>query len=244
MPLHWKPINLLNVPASSWDFRQRPSSAGSWLWGRHTAHVSKLCKVINYNLYSVGKIRRFLDKRSTEKLIAGAITSRLDYCNSLLYGIPKAHLNKLQYCQNNAARIVSLRRKFDHTSPVLTDIHWLPVEKRIEFKLLTLTYKAINGEAPFYLSELLSPYKPTRTLRSENQHLLQCPKYRLERFGRRSFEVAAPTLWNSLPVNIKISASCDIFKSRLKIYLFSPAYGQSWMFYGPMLYHVMVVCYP
>ena len=192
-----------------------------------TAHVSNVCKTINYNLYSIGKIRRFLDKSSTEKIIAGAITSRLDYCNSLLYGIPKVVMNKLQYCQNNAARIVSLKRKFDHISPVLKDLHWLPVEKRIEFKILTLSYKALNGEAPSYILDLLAPYTPARSLRSEAQHLLHCPKYRLQRFGKRSFQVAAPTLWNRLPSNIRKSPSTDIFKSCLKTYLFNAAYGQT-----------------
>ena len=170
-----------------------------------TAHVSKACKTINYNLYSIWKIRRFLYKNSTEKLIAGGIKSRLDYCNSLLYGIPKVVMNKLQYCQNNAARIVSLRRTFDHISPVLKVLHWLPVEKRVEFKILTLSYKALHGEAPSYILDLLSPYTPVRALRSEGQHLLRCPKYRLQRFGKRSFEVAAPTLWNSVPLNIRQS---------------------------------------
>ena len=127
-------------------------------------HVNKICKNINYQLYSIGKIRKYLDKPTTEKMINSAVTSRLDYCNSLLYGINGYLVSQLQRCQNNAARIVSLRRKYDHITPVLKDLHWLPVEYRINYKILLLAYKAQHGMAPPYLSSLLSPYKPGRSL--------------------------------------------------------------------------------
>ena len=110
-------------------------------------HVSKICKSINYNLYSIGKIRKYLDTPTAEKMINCSITSRLDYCNSLLYGAKGYNISQLQLCQNNAARMLSLRRKFDHITPVLKDLHWLPVEQRIEYKVLLLTYKALHGKA-------------------------------------------------------------------------------------------------
>ena len=140
-------------------------------------HVNKICKNINYQLYSIRKIRKYLDKPTTEKMINSAVTSRLDYCNSLLYGINRYLVSQLQGCQNNAARIVSLRRKYDHITPVLKDLHWLPVEYRINYKILLLAYKAQHGMAPPYLSSLLSPYKPGRSLRSEGKHLLTTPRY-------------------------------------------------------------------
>ena len=91
-------------------------------------HVNKICKNINYQLYSIGKIRKYLDKPTTEKMINSAVTSRLDYCNSLMYGINGYLVSQLQRCQNNAARTVSLRRNYDHITPVLKDLHWLPLE--------------------------------------------------------------------------------------------------------------------
>ena len=157
---------------------------------------------------------------TTEKIINATITSRLDYCNSLLYGLKSQDLIRLQRCQNHAARILSMRRKFNHISPVMMELHWLPVEQRINFKILLLTYKALNGQAPAYLSDLITPYIPTRNLRSEDQHLLVSPRWRLERFGKRSFAKAAPTLWNPLPMVIKLAPSVETFKSRLKTYLF------------------------
>ena len=183
-------------------------------------HVSNVCKSINYQLYSIGKIRKYLNTTTTERLVNSCVTSRLDYCNSLLYGIKESTLSQLQYCQNNAARVISLRRKYDHISPVLKDLHWLPVGKRIEYKIILLTYKALNGLAPNYLRDILKMYTPSRVLRSEGQHLLLVPRYRLEGFGRRCFAHAAPYLWNPLPLTIKCAPSIDIFKTSLKTHLF------------------------
>ena len=189
-------------------------------------HVNKICKNINYYLYSIGKIRKYLDKPTTEKMInSAAVTSRLDYCNSLLYGINGYLVSQIQRCQNNAARIVSFRRKYDHITPVLKDLHWLPVEYRMNYKILLLAYKAQHGMAPPYLSSLLSPYKPGRSLRSEGKHLLTTPRYRLEGFGKRCFAHAAPSLWNTLPISINCTQSIDIFKSNLKTHLFNIAYS-------------------
>ena len=187
-------------------------------------HVSNVCRSINFNLYSIGKIRKYLDRPTVEKLVNATITSRLDYCNSLMFGIPKELISQLQKRQNHAARVITKWRKYDHITPVLVDLHWLPVKQRIDFKILLLTYKALNGLAPAYMRELLIPYSPKRTLRSTENHLLTPPRCRLEYFGKRSFAAAAPTLWNNLPLNIKQAPSVDIFKSRIKTHLFQLAY--------------------
>ena len=157
--------------------------------------------------------------------------SRLDYCNSLLYGINWYLVSQLQRCQNNTARFVSLRRKYDHITPVLKDLHWLPVEYRINYKILLLAYKAQHGMAPPYLSSLLSPYKPGRSLRSEGKHLLMTPCYRLEGFGKRCFAHATPSLWNTLPISIKCAQFIDIFKSSLKTHLCHIFIIATWHFY-------------
>ena len=183
-------------------------------------HVSNICKSINFNLYSIGKVRRYLDQSTTEKMVNALITSRMDYCNSLMYGMNQSLVDRLQRCQNHAARIITLRRKYDHISPVLCDLHWLRVKYRIQFKVLLLTYKALNGMAPIYLKDLLVIHAPVRSLRSQNDNLLLTPRYRLDGYGKRSFAVAAPFLWNSLPIDIKKSPSLDIFKRRLKTHLF------------------------
>ena len=113
-------------------------------------------------------------------------------------------------------RMLSLRCKFDNITQVLIDLHWLPVEQRIENKVVLLFYKALLGKAPAYISPLLSLYTPTRPLRSETKSLLRVPICRLEGFGRRRFSYAAPSLWNPLPTPVKCASSIDTFKGSLE----------------------------
>ena len=170
-------------------------------------------------------------------MINSAVTSRFDYCNSLLYGINGYLVSQPQSCQNNAARIVSLRRKYDHITPVLTDLHWLPGEHRISYKILLMAYKAQHGMAPPYLSSLLSPYKPGRSLRSEGKHLLATPRYRLEGFGKRSFAHAAPSLWNTLPISIKLPSPLTLSRAAWRhICLMSHIHNAAWH-----LYHIVCI---
>ncbi len=99
-----------------------------------------------------------------ETLIHAFMNSRLDYCNAVLGGCSVCLINKLQLVQNAAARVLTRTRKYDHISPVLSTLHWLPVEHRIHFKILLITYKAMNGLAPQYLSEPISHYSPRHQL--------------------------------------------------------------------------------
>ena len=128
------------------------------------------------------------------------ITSRLDYYNSLLAGSPSQLYARLQRIQNSAARLVSKTKKFDHITPVLIKLHWLPIPLRITYKLLLLVFKAQNNLGPCYLTELLTPYAPSRQLRSSSKALLQPKKSKLVHYGDRSFSVLAPSLWNDLPL--------------------------------------------
>ncbi len=109
-----------------------------------------------------------LSMSNAEMLIHAFMISRLDYCNALLGGCSACLINKLQLVQNAAARVLTRTRKYDHISPVLSTLHWLPIKHRIDFKILLTTYKALNGLAPQYLSELLLRYTPPRLLHSQN----------------------------------------------------------------------------
>ena len=144
--------------------------------------------------------------------------------NSLLYGLPDCLLKKLQHVQNAAARLITLSRKHEHITPILFNLHWLPINYRIIFKILLITYKALNDLAPSYVRDLLTPYTPSRQLRSSSKELLSIPRFNLKTYGARSFSVAAPTLWNTLPSDIKNSSSVSLFKHKLKTFLFKKAF--------------------
>ncbi len=133
-------------------------------------HVKDVCKSAFYHIQNISKIRDCLTHNDTETLVHAFISSKLDFCNALLYGLPQCVVDKLQRVQNSAARLVTRTRKYEHITPVLMDLHWLPVEQRIEYKILLLTYKSLNGMAPKYLSDLLHRHNPTRQLRSASKH--------------------------------------------------------------------------
>ena len=179
------------------------------------SQIKSLCKSTHFHLRNIAAIQDHLTLSATEQLIHSLVTSRLDYCNSLLYGIPKYKINYLQRLQNIAARVVIRCPRRDHITPHLKSLHWLPVKLRIVFKILLLAYKCINNLAPSYLSELVTPYIQNRyPTKAKFQHRLNDPAmFRLKSYGDRSFTFAAPTEWNKLPPEIKKATSVECFKS-------------------------------
>jgi hypothetical protein len=184
-------------------------------------HVNNVCKTASYALRSIGLIRKYLDRDSAEQLIHAFITSRLDYCNSLFLGLPDKLISKLQKIQNAAARLVTGAKKRDHITQVLRDLHWLPIRKRIIFKTLLITFKALNNAAPDYIRDLLVPYHPSVNLRSSSKYLLTIPRCSSKTYGDRAFSVSAPKLWNSLPLSIRKAETVAKFKTQMKTYLFN-----------------------
>ena len=189
-----------------------------------SAHIDAICRSCYMCLRHISQIRPFLSEETAERIIHAYISSKLDNFNSLLYGLPNTCLHKLQLIQNTAARIIKLAKKSDHITPLLYSLHWLPVKERIEYKILLLTFKSLNNLAPAYISELLQPYQPSRSLRSSGQFLLQQPKSRTKRYGDRAFSTCAPQLWNSLPVDVRQITSLSQFKKAIKTILFKRAY--------------------
>ena len=188
------------------------------------SHVNSLCSRAHFALRNISKIRHLLDRKTTTILVHAYVTSRLDNGNALLCGLPQVLLSKLQRVQNSAARLVCRTNWRDHITPVLQELHWLPVQQRICFKVLTLAYQAIHGTAPQYLVDLVSWYRPQRTLRSSDSLLLVEPQSRLRTYGDRAFKHAAPRLWNKLPVQLRSATTLSAFKRSLKTFLFREAY--------------------
>ena len=151
--------------------------------------------------------------------IHAVISSRLGYCNSLLYVLPKKSLDRLQHVQNMAARLITRTKITDHITPVLHILHWLSINQRIVFKIMTLTFKSLHDLVPQYLTELVTPYRSKRSLRSAKKDL-NLPKMSLKRYGYRSFQYAAPALWNNFPESIKSSKELSSLKTYLFLKLF------------------------
>ena len=188
------------------------------------SHIASIWKSCFFHLHNIWKIRNSLSVAPCEILVHALISSRLDFCNSLLYGLPNNSIKKLQLVQNAAARLVTLSRRQEHIKPILKSLHWLPIEKRIDFKILLITFKALHGFAPSYISSLLTPYSLSRSLRSSSANLLSKPIFNLKTYGMRSFSFAAPHLWNSLPSDMRKITSVEIFKKCLKTHLFRLSY--------------------
>ena len=187
--------------------------------------LKQISRTAFFHLRNISKIRNVLTQKDAEKIVHTFVTSRLDYCNSLLSGSSRKSLKTLQLVQNAAARVLTRTKKREHISPVLASLHWLPVKSRIEFKILLLTFKALNNMAPLYLKELIVPNQPTRALRSQNSGLLVVPKVSKSRVGARAFSYQAPLLWNHLPLSVREADTICTFKSRLKNFLFDKAYS-------------------
>lgn len=126
---------------------------------------------------SLSQVKQFLSFKDFEKVVHAFLSTRLDYCHSLYMDINQFSLAHLQMVQNAAARLLTGVRNQEHIiTPVLISLHWLPVCFRIDFKVLLLVFKCLNGLAPGYLSDLLSIYNPARSLRSSNQRQLNVPR--------------------------------------------------------------------
>ena len=188
------------------------------------AHINKIFKNCMYHLRNIFKIRRYLTTEACKLLIHALVTSRLDYCNSLLYGCNKSSVHCLQLIQNYAARLIYKVPKFYHITPYLKDLHWLPVHARIKFKILTIVFKCIHGNGPSYLSDLTCRKTVKRPgLRSQLGLLLEVPRTVSRATLSKAdgaFSIARPKLWNDLPAPIQNCTRFDIFKFKLQTFQF------------------------
>jgi len=166
-------------------------------------------------------IRPVLSVEVANTIAASLIATRLDYCNALLHGTSASNILKLQRVQNNLARVVcGVSDRSVSASSLLHQLHWLPISKRIMFKLATTCYKVLQTGQPVYLASMLKLYEPARFLRSSTTNQLVVPPYKLVTTARR-FSCAAPRIWNSLPLTIRSAASLRSFKAALKTHIYT-----------------------
>ena len=204
------------------------------------SQVSSVCRSAYYHLFRIANIRASLTVVACKTLVHALVISRVDYGNALLYGITDRLLHRLEMIQHSAARIIMCIKRHDrqsitdvlrhlHWLPVewrinykivvlvfralhgLQHLHWLPVKWRINYKIVVLVFRALHGLEPAYVSMMITSYEPRRALRSAGSVLLCIPRHNLERYGRRSFSCAGPVLWNSLPEGMRLAESLNSF---------------------------------
>ena len=181
-------------------------------------------KAAHFHMRALRHIRKCIDNDTAKTIASSVIGARLDYCNSVLYGASNANIDKLQRVQNSLARIVKRVRRYDHITPALIELHWLPIRSRIQYKVALLTFKTMSTNRPSYLAEMLSVYRPPRELRSGQRCQLQGGICRTV-FGSRAFRHAAATVWNSLPIELaNTSLSLPTFKKHLKTHLYKQSF--------------------
>ena len=166
------------------------------------AHVTAVCRSGYNQLLQLRPVVRSLSVNATKTLVQAFISCRLDYCNSLLFGISDGLLRRLQSVQNAAARLVTGARRCDHITPVLRQLHWLPVRQRVVFKIAGIGHQSLVRAAPAYLADdfrLLSDVccRPLRSNSNDTRKLL-VPRTH-NKLGDTSFSAAGPRLWNDLP---------------------------------------------
>ena len=190
-------------------------------------HVTAVSGQCFHQLRQLRSVRQSLDAASITTLIHAFVSSRVDYCCSLLIGSPRSVTDKLQRVLNAAARVITNTSKYDTgLSNILHhDLHWLDVTERIRFRVAATVYQCLHGRAPAYLKELCLPIAASASrrgrLRSASSDDLVIPRYRLATYGSRAFSVAGPVCWNSLPDYLKSSdLSLDCFRHQLKTFLF------------------------
>ena len=154
--------------------------------------IKTVVKSSFFHLRQLAKIEPIFSRHHFETVIHTFVTTRPDYCNATYVGVSGSSITRLQMVQNAATRLLTGTCKYEHISPILASLHWLPVQFWIHFEILLFAFKSLNGLAPPYLSELLHPHIPTHSLRSDYQLLLSVPKSKRKLRGDHAFAVSAP----------------------------------------------------
>ena len=173
-----------------------------------TTRVSRTISTCSLHMRNIAQIRRYLTRPTTERVVNALITSRLDYCNSLLFGTSASNINRLQRLQNSVARLVTRQARRDSAMPLLRELHWLPVHVDL---------------SPTYLQQCVQVYTPVRSLLSSCGYTLVANRSRTVA-GDCTFVHAASTVWNALPVSVTSKDSLLSFKAALKTHICALAY--------------------
>ena len=193
--------------------------------------VNYVSKVSYFHLRNISRVRNRLNRNITRTVVNTIVTSRMDYCNSLLSSLPKKSIKKLQKAQNAAAKAITLASKRQHVTPILRELHWLPISYRADFKILLLTYRILNNMAPASLKSLIVKYQPERNLRSASENFLSRPSIPKNKYGHRALMNVAPFFMERSSFSSSQSKIHRNFQinSMLKTHFFIEHFGSSYM---------------
>ena len=138
-------------------------------------HIKMKSAKVAYNLHTIHELQNVLSKDTTKSLVYAIVSSQMDYCNSVMAGLPMETLKPLQRIQNLAAKLVCRQNCWDSATEALKSLHWLNIEDRILFKVLCIVYRCVNKQGPEFLNEMFNRKETTQTLRSNNQNYLDIP---------------------------------------------------------------------
>ena len=216
---------------SYWAFRCQTNLAKSALnlqvifdkYFTFHSHISAVCSSCFYHMRHLRHLRCHLDLDSAKLLATTLVYSRLDYCNSLLYGITDINRTRFQHVQNRLAHLVTTSPPFTPSVPLFCSPHWLPVRFRILFKINLLTHKTLREKQLVYLHSMLATSLPSRSLRSNNDNSLSVPRV-MTNTGTKAFHSCAPYLWSNLPLSVRSAILVATFKKHLKTHPFDLAF--------------------
>jgi hypothetical protein len=196
--------------------------------------ITALSQSCFFHIRDLRRIRNTLDFKTASTIATALVHSKLDYCNSLYFNLPAYETQRLQYIQNSLARAVCRKSKFTHITPTLKFLHWLKVRERIEYKIASLTFTALQFRQPSYISNLLTVQSNSHSTRSSSLVTLKRPPVVKAAIAKRSFFHSAPVHWNSLPsclrqpaentTNNILAVSRPYFLAHLKTFLFSKSF--------------------
>ena len=190
------------------------------------SQINNVVRVAGFHLRNIAFVKKYIDEDSVKKLIVNYVISRIDQCNSIYYGLPKYQLRKLQKILNRAARLVKGQSPRDRITPVLIDLHWLPIKARIKFKICVLTHQVVKTGRPEYLRKQIDVIQPSEYIntRSAISGVTLSRQRVRTNIGSRTFTAAAPILYNSIPIEIRKIDDLKSFKLKLKTFLFADCY--------------------
>ena len=188
-----------------------------------TQHITRVTSSCFYQLRRLRQIRRPVGQELVAQLVHSFVLSRLDYGNSVLAGLPKSAIMPLQRVQNAAARLILDLRMNEHVTPALRQLHWLPVDRRVDFKLCTMMHSIHTGQCPTYLADMVRAVAVNQTrsgLRSADTAQYIKPRCRTE-IGKRAFSYAGPLAWNNLLSSLYCITDSKLFRKQFKTHYFT-----------------------